>query len=195
MYSERHVTQFEYLTQPCSSMKSRTEYGEVGGAAGENSSCTHCHSSVCAENLLARRKDGSSLDWFALPSMCELSRLEYVHSHPMQNTRMNRGAGQLWEGFSAWLVEDELQREYARRRGRGGSANIGYTRTCALRSDTAAQPPVDLSALREMYPATVTLSIVYSQEVCGTEEKVGGRKVTRSGIQNDMEKNLPIVVI
>ena len=124
MYSERHVTQFEYLTQPCSSMKSRTEYGEVGGAAGENSSCTHCHSSVCAENLLARRKDGSSLDWFALPSMCELSRLEYVHSHPMQNTRMNRGAGQLWEGFSAWLVEDELQREYARRRGRGGSANI-----------------------------------------------------------------------
>ena len=38
----------------------------------------------------------------------------------------------------------------------------------------AAQPLVDLCALREMYSAAVTLSIDYSQEVCGAEEKVGG---------------------
>ena len=48
----------------------------------------------------------------------------------------------------------------------------------------AAQPLVDLSALREMYSAVVTLSIVYSQEVCGTEEKVGGMGIMCSGIEN-----------
>ena len=67
---------------------------------------------------------------------------------------------------------------------RGGSANIGYTRTCALRFDMAAQPLVDLSALRQMYSTAATLSIVYSQEVCGTEEKVGGMGIMCSGIEN-----------
>jgi hypothetical protein len=44
-----------------------------------------------------------------------------------------------------------------------------------------------------MYSAAVTLSIVYSQEVCDAEEKVGGMGITPSGIQNNVEKNLSIV--
>jgi hypothetical protein len=44
-----------------------------------------------------------------------------------------------------------------------------------------------------MYSAVVTLSIVYSQEVCETEEKVGGMGITRSGIQDKLENNLSIV--
>ena len=58
---------------------------------------------------------------------------------------------------------------------------------------TAAHPPVDPIALREMYSAGVTLSIVYSQEVSGTEEKVGGVGVTCSGLRKHLQKNLPIV--
>jgi hypothetical protein len=88
---------------------------------------------------------------------------------------------------------------------RGGDVALrGYAwerRECgindrALRSDTgatAAQPLVDLSALWEMYSAAVTLSIVYSQEVYGTEEKVGGLRMMCSGIENKLEKNLSIV--
>jgi hypothetical protein len=44
-----------------------------------------------------------------------------------------------------------------------------------------------------MYSAAATLSIVYSQEVCGTEEKVGGMEIRCLGIQDKLEKNLSIV--
>jgi hypothetical protein len=59
-----------------------------------------------------------------------------------------------------------------------------YENLRALRFDMAAQPLVDLSALRQMYSTAATLSIVYSQEVCGTEEKVGGMGIMCSGIEN-----------
>jgi hypothetical protein len=52
---------------------------------------------------------------------------------------------------------------------------------------------VDLSALREMYSATVTLSIDYSQEVCKTENKVGPMRMTRSGIEKKLAINLSFV--
>jgi hypothetical protein len=44
-----------------------------------------------------------------------------------------------------------------------------------------------------MYSASVTLSIVYSREVCGTEEKVGGVGVTCSGLRQHQQKNLSFV--
>ena len=122
--SEKQLNLFEHLTQPESSMRSQSEYGGVGRAGGEHSSCTHRPFSVCAEILFSRHKGGSPLDWLALPSMYELPWFEYAHSHPMQNTRMNPGAGQLWEGLSSCFVEYEPQGEFLWRRGRGGSAII-----------------------------------------------------------------------
>jgi hypothetical protein len=41
-----------------------------------------------------------------------------------------------------------------------------------------------------MYSGTVTLSILYAQEVCGTENKVGGMRRKGSAVQNNVEKYL-----
>jgi hypothetical protein len=57
----------------------------------------------------------------------------------------------------------------------------------------AAQPLVDLSALWEMYSALSIVATVPSQEVCETEEEVGGMGIMCSGIENRLEKNLSIV--
>jgi hypothetical protein len=57
----------------------------------------------------------------------------------------------------------------------------------------ATQPLVDLSALREIYSNAATLSIEYTQEVSGTEEKVGGMGIICSCIDNRLEENLSIV--
>lgn len=122
---EKHLNLFEHLTQTCSRMQSQSEYGGVGCAGGEYSSCMHRPFSVCAENPCAPGKGLSWLERMELPSMCELSRFVHVNSHPMRRSTMNPGGEEIWERFSSCLVEEELQREYEWRRERGGSANIG----------------------------------------------------------------------
>ena len=91
---------------------------------------------------------------------------------------------------------EELQREHVWWHGRGGSANIVKKRSCALKFDTeatAAPPLVDLSALREMYSAAVTLSIDYSQEVSRAENIIGRSCIMCSCLKCNLEKKLSIV--
>jgi hypothetical protein len=72
--------------------------------------------------------------------------------------------------------------------------SVVFARTYALRSDiAAARSLVALSALLEMYCATATLSIISTQEVCGTEKQVGGMCRMGSEVQNNLDNNLSIV--
>ena len=81
-------------------------------------------------------------------------------------------------------------------RGRGGSANIRKKRTRSLRSGTeavVAQSPVDLSALREMYSAALTVATGFSQELREIAEEVGRKDTLSSGMRRHQQKNLLIV--